>query len=972
MDEENNSRSSSRIDRYQRQNNLTPTLSEEEEQHNDDITLHQQKDDELPKTLWQRHRKTLLLGLILIGAFLFIVFLTLIASNYFIKNTNLLNNDNNKCLKPPSFKINYDQDYEVNNDIHLNPIQAYSHVILQNANVISTSDIHYKGKVKITKLDLLFENGTITRIAPSVSSGNDGSSVIENELKVKGIYDIKVYNAEGKFVTAGLVDMHSHIGVHPSPVGLKGNTDVNEKSSPITPFVRAVDALNPNDANIELVRKYGGVTTHLVIPGSANVMGGEGVYVKLKNNKKTVSEMLIKNVPRALKMACGENPKRVYSSLNQTPMTRMGSAWILRKTLDEARQLKLKQDQWDCNEEVRKNNSVRPYDLTLDPVVGMLRQEDVILAIHCYQSQDMETMIRLSKEFNFKINAFHHATEGYKIAEMLKRNNISIALFADKYTAKIESYDNSVHGASILRNYDVPVAMHSDHPVTSGKYLLLNAAKTHHYGLDEQSALNSVTSVPAEIIGLGNRIGKIELGYDADVVVWDRFPLKLGAMPDKIFIDGNLLDDNQLPLYNEEAFVKKSTETLEIKTVGSNEVANEQRFCSYDSDQFGLLHPFGYSIENAKIYTMNSQNTVIENGNIIVDKNGNITCVGSATTCPIPSTVNGHVVYHVNNGIVIPGMIESSSFLGLAEIRGESPTTDGVLTNYNNYPFVLNLQAKDGIKMRTKPIKTSWKSGVTISISHRLDDLIINGVTSAFTLDGIIVGESLINNIASLHINIGEAAKTGSFANSVSGQLNFLRDVFSKKEHPIIGKVLSKEIPVSAMVNQVDHIGFLVELKQQFDFNIIIIGGAEAYLIKDILRDNNVSVILTPYSEELTDRSYYDTLKSTTNFGIEELFNSGVKIGLGMGKTLSDIRNLRFLAGLVKSTNKDTKIKFDNALSFITKNVADIFGLNEGAGRIIEKTKANFVLFDEDPLSFSGKPKVVAVGSRADCNLVQP
>ncbi len=303
--------------------------------------------------------------------------------------------------------------------------------------------------------------------------------------------------------------------------------------------VRAVDAINPEDPAIEQMLSEGGVTSALVLPGSGNVIGGEAAYVKLRKSK-LVSEMLMKDVPRALKFACGENPKNVYGrGKGEMPASRMGVAWKLREILEEARELKTKQDEWDCSNQTVQETTRRPHSLRLEPLVGLLRKHNINLNVHCYMVHDLEMMMRISDEFGFKINAFHHALDAYKIASTIAERDITVATFSDLYGYKWEAYDASTKSPYILHNAGAKVSIKSDHPVTHAKDLLWNAQKAYHYGLDALSALKSVTTIPANSIGLGQRIGSIQGGFEADLVVWDRHPLRLGATPSLVIMDGN-------------------------------------------------------------------------------------------------------------------------------------------------------------------------------------------------------------------------------------------------------------------------------------------------------------------------------------------------------------------------------------------------------------------------------------------------
>ncbi|EFC48278.1 amidohydrolase family protein [Naegleria gruberi] len=920
------------------------------------------------KSIWKARIKSIkkgniILGCSLIVAFLIIVVAALVGSYFFIGSQEPIINDGGSstdprgknCLPIPNFKFDFDEDrnFTMNQNI-----QESAYVLLKNVNLISSSNVDGKGKVKISNVDILLEKGKISKIA------NHGS----DELKAYEGVDLN-----GRFVTAGIVDMHSHLGVMSDPLDTRGHDDVNEVSQPLTQMVRSVDALNPKDIAISEIRFHGGVTSSLILPGSANVMGGEGAFVKLKTAAGTVSSMLIRDAPRTLKMACGENPKRVYGrSFKTMPYSRMGSAFLMRKIFSDSKKLMLDQDNWDCNESVRKTTPSRPYDLTLDPVVGLLRGVNITLNVHCYEVQDLEMMIRLSKEFGFKISAFHHALEAYKIADILERNKITVATFADLFGFKVEAYEASVHAPSILRNKNVRVALKSDHPVIHSKYLLLNAAKSHFYGLDEQSALNSVTSVPAEAMGLGNRLGKVEVNYDADIVVWDRFPLMLGARPHQVFIDGNKVDDRNLPIHSTLDHVPKSTQTMKItiRKDDKDQSTTETEFCSYDPETFGKTHTGGYTIKGAKIYTMHKEKPIIDEGNVVVSASGLISCVGTQDECPIPET-DGHVTYEIEDGIVVPGLIESSTSLGLYEIEAEPITEDG--DNYGmNTESIFGIQSRFGVRMRSRNLRAAWKAGVTTSITHRQGRLLINGLSSVFTLEGLIVSDSLISNSSALYVTIGANSKEGGISDSISAQINYLREVFQSSKDMAIKRVLNREIPVSVFANQADDIGQLIELKNTFGFDMVIIGGAEAHLIADKLVQNNIPVILTPLAEDLSDKLNWETKRSKNNFGASDLFTAGVNLGIGMGTSAHDVRNLRFIAGLVSTEGeKESSIQFMDALSSVTSTISDIFKLGQGVGYITKNYPANLVLFDGNPLNFSGKPKLVAVKNTVDCSIVQ-
>ena len=386
--------------------------------------------------------------------------------------------------------------------------RAHPPTLLQHATVWTAT-----GEV-LADTDVLLQDAKIAAVGKKLALPAGGRAV----------------DATGKFVTPGIVDMHSHLGVYAAP-SAKAHQDGNEMTSPTTPAVRALDAFDPEDPAIAR-SVAGGVTTALILPGSGNVVGGQALYVKLYG--KTVADMAVPKAPRAMKWAMGENPKRVYGTRGQLPMSRMGHGWVLRKMLFEAKDLRESQDKYDREPDPK---GARPGKPELEPIVALLRGE-VWLEVHCYEVHDIETLIRISHEFGFKVAAIHHALEAWKVPQLLKAENIGVATFADLWGFKMEAYDASVHAPQILNDAGVTVALKSDHPVLDSSWLMDEAAKAHHYGVAEQAALQMVTRNPARLIGLGDRVGTVEVGKDADVVVWPKNPLSLGVRPERVFVGG--------------------------------------------------------------------------------------------------------------------------------------------------------------------------------------------------------------------------------------------------------------------------------------------------------------------------------------------------------------------------------------------------------------------------------------------------
>jgi imidazolonepropionase-like amidohydrolase len=355
---------------------------------------------------------------------------------------------------------------------------------------------------------------------------------------VKAPASATVIDAEGKYLTPGIVDCHSHIAL---------DDDVNEATSPITPQMMMKDAFDYQDKAIYRALA-GGVTTSLLLHGSANMIGGQAVVIKHKYGAAR-DEMLFPDAPRSIKFASGENPKRVYGTREQLPSTRMGNFAVQREALVQAQDY---MREWDAyNEKIKRNKddkdaSPPKRDLKLDALADILRGK-LMVQIHIYRADEMLTEIAMAKEFGYKIRAFHHALEAYKVADQLAANNIGIATFADWWGYKREAWDAIPWNAVMAMRKGVRVAIKSDSEDYTRR-LNQEAAKTIRYGgATEEEALKMITLNPAWIVGIDDRVGSIDIGKDADLVIWDGYPLSTQGVPEKVFIDGEVYFDRAQP-----------------------------------------------------------------------------------------------------------------------------------------------------------------------------------------------------------------------------------------------------------------------------------------------------------------------------------------------------------------------------------------------------------------------------------------
>ncbi|MFL2691068.1 MAG: amidohydrolase [Gammaproteobacteria bacterium] len=395
---------------------------------------------------------------------------------------------------------------------------ASTYVPLESGNIIIKNSTLFDGNGnKFENYDLYFSDGEIKAVGANLE--------VEDALVIDGT---------GKFVTPGIIDNHSHMGVYPAP-GVSTSSDGNEATNPVTAEVWAEHSVWTQDPQYKLALA-GGITTFHVLPGSANLFGGRGVTLK-NVSANTVPEMKFPGAPHSLKMACGENPKRVYRS--RGPSTRMGNVAGYRKA-------------WIGAEKFRDSLETDPdlRDIKNETLVGVLDGK-ILVHNHCYRADEMATMINISEEFGYEVSTFHHGVEAYKIADLLADEGICAALWADWWGFKHEAYDMSIANIAIVdqaRGGKGCAIVHSDD--ASGIQRLnqeaakaLAAGRKAGFDISEGRAMTWITKNPAKSLGILDQTGTLEEGKDADIVIWSGNPFSIYSKAEQVYIDGALAFD---------------------------------------------------------------------------------------------------------------------------------------------------------------------------------------------------------------------------------------------------------------------------------------------------------------------------------------------------------------------------------------------------------------------------------------------
>ncbi len=378
---------------------------------------------------------------------------------------------------------------------------------------------------------MLIKNGKLFTVTQGIMEGSD-LRIVDGKIAEIGTgltphQGEQVIDGQGHWVFPGFIDAHCHIGMWEEGIGFEG-ADGNETTDPITPHLRAIDAINPLDEAFKSALK-GGVTCAASGPGSANVIGGTFAVIKLAGNR--VDDMIVKN-PLAMKCAFGENPKRVYGAKKTTPSTRMGTAALLRDTLAKAVEYDKKKRAGEIDPAKAPN-----YDMKMEAMLPVVRGE-MPLKAHAHRTDDIFTSIRIAKEFGLKLT-LEHCTEGHLIADQLAKEGY-VAIVGPSFGSKtkFELKEKSFDTPAALHKAGVKIAIMTDSPVIPLEYLPMCAALAHKAGLEELEAIKAITINAAEILELGDRLGSLEIGKDGDVVIWEGHPFDLQAKVVTTIVDG--------------------------------------------------------------------------------------------------------------------------------------------------------------------------------------------------------------------------------------------------------------------------------------------------------------------------------------------------------------------------------------------------------------------------------------------------
>ncbi|KAL6871097.1 family 9 carbohydrate esterase [Trichoderma novae-zelandiae] len=845
----------------------------------------------------------------------------------------------------------------------------------QTATVVLKNATLFDGEAFVPyAVDIVFSKGLVEAVHKTADNAVVvGDGVVE-------------FNVQGRYVTPGLVDMHSHHFLTPWPATEVGDdsNEMNPDTKAFTPMVHVLDALKPYDEAATLILS-GGVTSSLIIPGSANLIAGEGVPVKNslysgEHAEPVVEDLLLeRGVPagdrrRYMKFAFGENPKGTWG------YTRLGNGWHLREHLQKAKELREKQDDYCAAiretqhwHDSRKASFVHhagrfPFQLELESTVAILRGQ-VIVQNHNYEPEDLETMLRISHEFGYRIAGFHHATEAWQVPNLLKEkgDNVTVAIFAEFSLYKQEAYSPSLYAGHILDRNGIPVAYKSDHVIgmTSAKYLASQAAIGHAFKLPEEKALQSITSIPAKAIDLDFRVGYCRPGFDADIVVWDSHPLSSGATPLQVFIDGQAqLDESRVEQSMGTTFTAAHTGYGHsvIKPQMRYEVADEQRqsICTqaYEADQSFVIDGIQKAfIDNYPELAASLAQAADEPLKLIVE-NGEISCLGSAVMCAGAASeleARGEKALHLSlrNGHVLPGLTGVTRALGLNEIATLDSAGDGQASNQKIGDPESVVYAKYGLWLDGKEFARARLGGVTRAISLPLGDAsgFVQGVSVEFLTSGkkSLTNGGIVQGDVALHLNLGEATKQseGSVSNGIYNLRKMLENGKGKHNETLYGRVAAGNLPLVVHSNNKYDMSQLILVKKDFpETNIVILGGKEAPYVAKELAAANISVILSenrPAPDAFRDREAVVGPPLTRSIA-SYLQEAGVTFALAIVEPSMPVDyRIHDLGPEAGWAAKYAHLSQEDAVRLVTSNVESILGLGKSR---------DLVVFEGNPLIY--------------------
>jgi len=759
----------------------------------------------------------------------------------------------------------------------------------------------------------------------------------------------KTTDLKGAIVIPGLVDTHSHIGIYPKP-SVQAHSDGNEMSGPVQSGIRAIDAVWPGDPGIPMALA-GGVTTANIMPGSGNVIGGQTVYVKLRGI--TIEAMRITGqlpdgtvIVGGLKMANGENPKGYGRNKQQAPFTRMKVASLQREQFVRAKEYKAR---LDAKQPVER-------DLSLEPLVEVLEKKRTV-HFHCHRADDLITAVRISEEFGFEL-VLQHATEGYRVADILAKKKIPVSLtLIDSPGGKAETIGLLEENAAVLDKAGVMVCVNTDDFITESRFLLRTASLAIRGGMSEAAALKTITINPAKVMHLDHRLGSLEKGKDADFVILSGAPFSAYTKVLETWIDGKKVfdakDANQVGYRDGGFALPKGTYAPSVPAVEPGKVLRDPKESGITGNPATAKV---LAVTGVRLHT--AAGPSIPDGVILIE-NGKITGVGPDTKIVIPA---GAAVIHSTH--ITPGLIDAMGTAGLSGAWNIPADQD---QDEPSDPNQSELRVLDGFNPHEGLLEFVRMNGVTITHTTAGRVNVLAGTTGVFRTRGLTVEDAAIQKSFAVLVNLGESPKSafaGRGPQTRMGTAALVRKAFSEAQayqkkkissagsaahglspkHESLIPALEGKAYVIFAAHRLDDIRTALRIADEFHLKPAIALGTEAYMLADELARRKVPVIVHPTMQR--PGGSMETLNTLLNTAAY-LKSRGVSVTLGTAyeSYVPKIRNLRSEASVAAANG----LGADGALQAITLDAAKFLGIDQHYGSLEVGKVADLVLYDGDP-----------------------
>jgi imidazolonepropionase-like amidohydrolase len=775
----------------------------------------------------------------------------------------------------------------------------------------------------------------------------------------------------GKVIIPGLVDSHSHLGVYSRPE-VAANSDGNESTGPVQSAVRALDAINPSDPGIRMATA-GGITTANIMPGSANVIGGQTLYVKLRGHTVEQMTMVSPNLAGGLKMANGENPKRAYGGRKQAPATRMKVAALQRAEFLKARDYQRTWDAYRKKLAAGEDATVPDIDISLEPLVEAMAKKRTV-HFHSHRADDILTVLRLADEFGFDL-VLQHGTESYKVIDELARRKVPVSLtLPDSPGGKAEVIAVLESTALRLTKAGVKVHVNTDDPVTESRFLLRTAAITVRGGLDEETALKALTIYPAQALRVDDHVGSLEKGKDADFVVLSGEPFSVYTRVLQTYIDGQRvfnLDDAKERLYQTGGFAVADRSQVP----GPRPLVEPQPKAEApqipDNTKRAAGDPKEFVVLAGRLHTVAKE--PISRGAVHV-REGKIVYAGPRDGFDLPADVPV-----VTAAAVTPGLIDAFSIVPLSGAYNITADQDADETTDPNQA---DLRALDAFHPSEPLLRYLLEQGVTVIHACPGRDNVIAGQSGLFRTHGTTAEQMAVRFPQMMVFNLGDVPKetysdrkpktrmgTASLLRSaLSDAANYARKRKAVKDeasqpdrnlkHEALGQVLEQKLPAMFAAQRADDIITALRLTDEFKLKSRLALSAEAYLLGDRLAAAKLPVIVHPTMQRVGDLETYNSFLGNA----AALADRGLLIAICSGAEgyVPKTRVARFEAAMAMVHG----LGFDRALRAITLDAAKILEIDDRFGTLEAGKTADLVLYDGDPFEYATHVTAVAVDGR--------